>query len=553
MIKIFSIKEIINASNDILKTTKIDKKNNQNFTKYVKKKIVNEKLAVPNSIEPLILKSEIKQNKLEIKSNKIITTEKSDNSKDSKVDNELIINELYKLFNKKIKKNTLKIIVEQQLEIKKINNNLAELRKNDFRNLKINKELKNKILDLTNKEKILNFKIYKIQENLNLSSTKIEKLKNINIKINNDNLELENSLSSIKLTKKNLENSNSRLQNKIDNLIDENNRLDKINNNNENDILILTNTKKYLFDENKKLQNELNLVNENREILIFNNKKLQKETSLLLKNKELLIEINDKYQNKVNELQLENNNYQNEKLILNNNILELKDENNKQIKTNENLENKNKELENGISLLNVDKQNVLKKNDQLMNQVSEFLNSENSFLQKIKELESNNNILKNKIETDRSDIDKVLLEDINKDLKTEIISLKNYEAVLIANNKKLNEELLQIKSLEVSSNQENDLKNLKQKLTFHQDENLRLSHELSNSQKRYKLIKGQLEEIEREKSNISQKIDDLTDSLSKTKVVTSFFQDTNDSNLNKESKNKINLEDQVKKIFSNIE
>ena len=245
MIKIFSIKEIINASNNILNTNKINKKKNQNNIKYVDKKILNKNLAVSNSIEPLILKSEIKQNKLEIKSSKIIKTKNSDNSKDSKdskVDNVLIVNELYQLFNKKIKKNTLKIIVEQQMEIEKLSNNLKELRKNDYKNLKINKELKNKILDLTNNEKILNFKISKIQENLNLSSTKIEKLKNINIKINNDNLELENSLSSIKLTKKNLENSNSRLQNKIDNLIDENNRLDKINKNNENDILILTNT-----------------------------------------------------------------------------------------------------------------------------------------------------------------------------------------------------------------------------------------------------------------------------------------------------------------------
>ena len=45
---------------------------------------------------------------------------------------------------------------------------------------------------------------------------------------------------------------------------------------------------------------------------------------------------------------------------------------------------------------------------------------------------------------------------------------------------------------------ENELLNLKQKLHFHQDENLRLSHELSNSQKKYKLIKEQLNEIENE-------------------------------------------------------
>ena len=52
------------------------------------------------------------------------------------------------------------------------------------------------------------------------------------------------------------------------------------------------------------------------------------------------------------------------------------------------------------------------------------------------------------------------------------------------------------------------------------------------------MIKGQLEEIEKEKSNISKKIDDLTDSLSKTKIVTNFFQDTNNSKVNKDTENK---------------
>lgn len=521
MIKIFSIKEIIDASESILNTTK----KNAEPIKNEDKKIVIEEIRKSNSNNPLILTSETKQKKLEIRDPKEIKTTILKKPENIKIDNNLIIDELYKKFNKKIKKSTLKIIIEQQKEINILKEHIKDLRKNDYKNLKINKELKNKILDLTNNEKILNFKISQIQENLNSSSTKIDKLHNINLKLNDDISDLEKSLSTINLTKITLENSNSKLQKKIDHLIDENNRLDKINQTHENDILILTNTKKQLFLENKKLQAELNLINENKEILILNNKKLQKETNLLLKNKELLIEINDKYQNQANNLQVEKDNVQKEKLTLNNNIVELETEKNK----------------------------IKKINNKLKDQISEFINSENSLLQKTKELESSNNILKNKIETIKSESGVKLLQDMNESLKDEIISLKNHEADLIANNKKLNEELLQVKSFEVSSSHENDLKNLKQKLNFYQDENLRLSHELSNSQKRYKSIKGQLEEIEKEKSNISQKIDDLTDSLSKTSVVTNFFQDTDNSNLNKESKNKVDLEDQVKKIFSNIE
>ncbi|MDB0038853.1 hypothetical protein N9E64_01295, partial [Candidatus Pelagibacter sp.] len=128
--------------------------------------------------------------------------------------------------------------------------------------------------------------------------------------------------------------------------------------------------------------------------------------------------------------------------------------------------------------------------------------------------------------------------------------------ILIQNNEKLNSELLKIKSNENLHPQENELKSIKQKLNFHQDENLRLSHELSNSQKKYKLIKDQLEEIEKEKSSISRKIDDLTDSLSKTKIVTNVFDNKNHFNKENSSDNKFNeidkidIDKEIKKIFS---
>ena len=68
------------------------------------------------------------------------------------------------------------------------------------------------------------------------------------------------------------------------------------------------------------------------------------------------------------------------------------------------------------------------------------------------------------------------------------ISINSKSKALIQNNEKLNSELLKVKSNEDLHPQENELKSIKQKLNFHQDENLRLSHELSNSQKKYKLI-----------------------------------------------------------------
>ena len=143
---------------------------------------------------------------------------------------------------------------------------------------------------------------------------------------------------------------------------------------------------------------------------------------------------------------------------------------------------------------------------------------------------------------------------MNSNLQHELSSLRSNEIKLIENNKKLHDELINLrknKSEAHTYDQTEQLENLKEKLNFHQDENLRLSHELSKSQKKYKLIKDQLEEIDKEKRNITKKIDDLTSSLTKTTVVTKIFDNKKDTaNIKKEEKKEVDLEDEIKKIFS---
>ena len=97
-----------------------------------------------------------------------------------------------------------------------------------------------------------------------------------------------------------------------------------------------------------------------------------------------------------------------------------------------------------------------------------------------------------------------------------------------------------------------ELKNLKEKVIFFQDENLRLSHDLSNSQKKYEIMKDKLNDIEKEKSNISKKIEDLTDSLSNTKILTKVFEEKSNINKAKNPKEaeKIDIDKEIKKIFS---
>jgi len=126
MIKIFSIKEIVQASTDILNSQNLEKINTKNTSEGRKKIIPNsdyenkidEKML---SSKPLVLKNEINKSEnippgvdkiisqVEEKQFKILS-KKSKISKN--LDYQKIIDELYKLFNKNIKKNTLKLILD---------------------------------------------------------------------------------------------------------------------------------------------------------------------------------------------------------------------------------------------------------------------------------------------------------------------------------------------------------------------------------------------------------------------------------------------------------
>ena len=115
---------------------------------------------------------------------------------------------------------------------------------------------------------------------------------------------------------------------------------------------------------------------------------------------------------------------------------------------------------------------------------------------------------------------------MNTNLQYELSSLRANEVKLIKNNKKMHNELIKLrasKTEKFANDQVEELKNLKEKVIFFQDENLRLSHDLSKSQKKYDIMKEQLTDIENEKSNISNKISELTESLGQTNLVKSAF------------------------------
>ena len=220
MIKIFSIKEILDASNNILNREKIKNKStqpsqsfklninraknkltdietNKSTLKYTKNIEENTELSSHSKIidkEPLILKDDLNENK-----NNNPKTEKH-TSEDLIETKKEIIDDLYKLLKEKIRKNTLKIILDQQLENKKLKNIVSDIRKKEFLNLKLNKKLKDEISNLKNNEKILNFKISNFEKELKKATEKEFELSNSNRKLENDNFELKNSIRSFNET-----------------------------------------------------------------------------------------------------------------------------------------------------------------------------------------------------------------------------------------------------------------------------------------------------------------------------------------------------------------
>ena len=149
---------------------------------------------------------------------------------------------------------------------------------------------------------------------------------------------------------------------------------------------------------------------------------------------------------------------------------------------------------------------------------------------------------------------------MNSNLQYELKSIRANESKLIENNKKLHTEIIKLRSSDNVKVHSNEVKNLKEKLIYHQDENLRLSYELSSAKKRYDIMRDQLGNIETEKINISKKIEDLSKTIEKTNIVESPFLKEHDiksdnsfqENLpNKNIKKKqIDINSEIKKIFT---
>ena len=159
----------------------------------------------------------------------------------------------------------------------------------------------------------------------------------------------------------------------------------------------------------------------------------------------------------------------------------------------------------------------------------------------------------NKIENIMKQQKEVFVNNIaeNQELKKEVFNL----------NKKLDNYLEINKSKNSSDNVKSSSENLGHnslgRVDFYQEENLRLGSELVETKKKFDILKNEIEKYEKQRSDLISKINSVNDALTDSNVLTDVF----DNNVTKKVniidhknikvKKDINLDDEVKNIFSN--
>ena len=182
-----------------------------------------------------------------------------------------------------------------------------------------------------------------------------------------------------------------------------------------------------------------------------------------------------------------------------------------------------------------------------------ILKTINSLIDKIS---SNKNFPVNKLNFDNSKIEKL---DQKIDLQYQTI-----QNTFLESNKRLKKEIsdLNLKIDEHLKNNnfrpaENLGHNSSSRVDFYQEENVRLGSELLETKKKFEILKSEIEKYEQQRSNLISKINSVNDALNDTNVLTNVFSNDVKPKVNVidhkkiETKSNIDLNEQVKNIFSN--
>ena len=212
------------------------------------------------------------------------------------------------------------------------------------------------------------------------------------------------------------------------------------------------------------------------------------------------------------------------------------------------LENNNHDLQSNLNQIIEDKKILENNNHDLQSNLNKIIEDK-------KVLENNNHDLQSNL--NKIIEEKKVLENNNHDLQSSLDKIIEEKEMLIEKNTRAQEELSLEKSNLLNNSNNEKLTELNNKLKFYQDENLRLSRDLSNSQETHHIIKKQLNDFEKQKNQISNQIQELNNSVSKSNLITPTFVNELPPEASQDLKNlnnqdMTNLNETIKKIFKKL-
>ena len=207
-------------------------------------------------------------------------------------------------------------------------------------------------------------------------------------------------------------------------------------------------------------------------------------------------------------------------------------------------------------LFNVTKRTLLPIINFLLRSIMKTIDKFLDFITQQKELKKK--ILKQEeILLNNTKINSILSEQISQlNTKIDKISLNKPSSLEVEGNDKIlnknNTEINQVPDVKIEqvSNHEVD---------FYQKENLRISNQLFETQKKFEIMKMEIEKFQSQRSNLIDKINSVNDVIQDSNIVTNVFENQNQENkINiqdpelKNKKDKIDLDLEVKKIFAKV-
>ena len=167
---------------------------------------------------------------------------------------------------------------------------------------------------------------------------------------------------------------------------------------------------------------------------------------------------------------------------------------------------------------------------------SDIINIQQKLIDRYKK---NNIDLKSNIEVIEEMMQKKVIS--NEKFLTDNEELKKTINRYIIHNKKLQDNIIQLKKDLETSFSKSQMDEMIVKIKFYQEENIRLSSEISSIKKDYEAAKNNFINVENEKNNIYKQIKELSNSLVENKIIPSLFEKKEDSENFKNSEKSIDI------------